>query len=78
MTGWRPFHRRSPQRFTLDQLGEVFLTACSLVLLVVAASRDWCVSQSIMMCVTTLSNYVRNDWDVYEIVFVTYRRHAVA
>jgi hypothetical protein len=41
MTGWGPFHRRSPQRFTLGQLGDVFLTACSLVLLVVAASMDW-------------------------------------
>jgi hypothetical protein len=40
----RPFHRKSPQRFTLDQLGDVFLNACSLVLLVVAASMDWCVS----------------------------------
>jgi hypothetical protein len=42
MTGWGPFHRRSLQRFTWDQLGDVFLTACSLVLLVVAASMDWC------------------------------------
>jgi hypothetical protein len=41
MTGWRPFHRRSPQRFTLDQLGDVFLIAFILVLLVVAASMDW-------------------------------------
>jgi hypothetical protein len=39
MTGWGPFHRRSPQRFTLDQLGDVFLTVCSLVLLVVAILR---------------------------------------
>jgi hypothetical protein len=44
MTGWGPFHRKSPQRFTLDQLGYVFLTTCSLVLPVVAASVDWCVS----------------------------------
>jgi hypothetical protein len=44
MTGWGPFHRKSPQRFTLDQLGDVFLTARSLVLPVVAASMDWCVS----------------------------------
>jgi hypothetical protein len=44
MTGWRPFHRRSLQRFTLDEMGDVFLTACSLILLVVAASMDWCVS----------------------------------
>jgi hypothetical protein len=44
MTGWGPFHRRSPQSFTLDQLGDVFLTVCSLVLPVVAASMDWCVS----------------------------------
>jgi hypothetical protein len=44
MTGWGPFHRRSSQRFTLDQLGDVFLIASSLVRLVVAASMDWCVS----------------------------------
>jgi hypothetical protein len=40
MTGRGPFHR-GPQRFTLDQLGDVFLTACSLVFPVVAASMDW-------------------------------------